>query len=188
MIFSIYFESMNMSDYRVWVFERNVGFTDRLLDYFIEKMLKQRTRVLHNTFKFLYKRLGLYFQKETTWMREAMSIESRVTMLLQRLGLRIPYIPYERYMRWLKVFKNCQKILCVSLSSITMYFCAKDKRGRMCVSDLRIRQRWFPLPQRPQQRHIEYQLRCGLDTQYRRKTSDTHQQTSHLRPQTRLRR
>jgi hypothetical protein len=52
LVFSIYFESMNMSDCRVWVFERNVGFTDILLDYFIEKMFKQRTRVVHNTFKF----------------------------------------------------------------------------------------------------------------------------------------
>ena len=31
MILSIFFKSMKMSDYSVWTFERNVGFTDMLL-------------------------------------------------------------------------------------------------------------------------------------------------------------
>ena len=31
LIFSICFETMNMSNRSVWAFERNVGFTDRLL-------------------------------------------------------------------------------------------------------------------------------------------------------------
>lgn len=67
--------------------------------------------------------------------------------------------------------------------------CIVSHYGRkMYVSDLRTRQRWFPLPQRPQQRHTEIQLRCNFNTQHRSETSDTHQQTSHLRTQTRLRR
>jgi hypothetical protein len=65
LILSICFENMKMSDRSVWAFERNVGFTDRLLlASFTEKMLKQRTRVCHNTFKFLCERLGPYLQKE----------------------------------------------------------------------------------------------------------------------------
>jgi hypothetical protein len=53
-----------MSDRSAWAFERNVGFTDRLLlGSFTEKMFKQRTRVYHNTFNFLCKRLGSYLHK-----------------------------------------------------------------------------------------------------------------------------
>jgi len=65
LILSICFEGMKMSDRSVWAFERNVGFTDRLLlGSFTEKMFKQRTRVCHNTFKFLCERLGPYLQKK----------------------------------------------------------------------------------------------------------------------------
>ena len=50
-----------MSDRSVGAFERNVGFMDRLLlGSFTEKMFKQITRVCHNIFKFLCKRLGPY--------------------------------------------------------------------------------------------------------------------------------
>ena len=46
LILSICFESMKMSDRSVWAFERNVGFTDRLLlGSFTEKTFKQRTCV-----------------------------------------------------------------------------------------------------------------------------------------------
>ena len=48
MILSIFFKSMKMSDYSVWTFERNVGFTDMLLLGFLrEKMFKQRTTVVY---------------------------------------------------------------------------------------------------------------------------------------------
>ena len=61
LILKICFEGMKMSDRSVWAFERNVGFTDRLLlDSLTKKMFKQRTRVCHNTFKFLCERLGPY--------------------------------------------------------------------------------------------------------------------------------
>ena len=87
LILSICFEGMKMSDRSVWAFERNVGFTDRLLlGSFTEKMFKQRTRVCHNTFKFLCERLGPYLQKKNTRMRETISVESRIAMSLQRLG------------------------------------------------------------------------------------------------------
>jgi hypothetical protein len=65
LILSICFEGMKMSDRNVWTFERNVGFTDRLLlGFFSKKMFKQRTRICHNTFKFLCERLGSYLQKQ----------------------------------------------------------------------------------------------------------------------------
>ena len=88
LILSICFEGMKMSDRSVWAFERNVGFTDRLLlGSFMGKMFKQRTRVCHNTFQFLCKRLGLYLQRKNTRLRETISVESRVVMSLQRLGI-----------------------------------------------------------------------------------------------------
>ena len=66
LILSICFEGMKMSDCSVWAFERNVGFTDRLLlgSFTEKKWFKQITRVRHNTFKFLCERLGLYLQKK----------------------------------------------------------------------------------------------------------------------------
>ena len=86
LILSICFEGMKMSDRSVWAFERNVGFAARLLlDYFMKKMFKQRTRVCHNTFMFICERLGLYLQRKNTHMRETISVESRIAMLLQRL-------------------------------------------------------------------------------------------------------
>ena len=49
-----------------------------------KKLLKQRTYVSHNTFKFLCERIGPYFQKKSTCIREA--TETRVAMSLQRFG------------------------------------------------------------------------------------------------------
>ena len=49
-------------------------------------MFKQRTCVCHNTFKFIWERLGPYLQKKNTHMRETISVESRIAMSLQRLG------------------------------------------------------------------------------------------------------
>jgi hypothetical protein len=73
-----------MSNCSVWAFERNVGFTDKLLlDSFTKKMFKQRTRISHNAFKFLCERLGSYMHMDNTHMREAISIGSRVAMSLQ---------------------------------------------------------------------------------------------------------
>ena len=65
LILSTCFKGMKMSDHSVWAFERNVGFTDRLLlDTFTNKMFKQKTRVCYNTFKFLCEGIGLYLQRE----------------------------------------------------------------------------------------------------------------------------
>ena len=87
LILSICFEGMKTSNRSVWAFKRNVGFTDRLLlGSFTEKMFKQRTRVCHNTFKFLCEKLGPYLQRKNTQMRETISVESRIAMSLQRLG------------------------------------------------------------------------------------------------------
>ena len=53
LILSICFESMKMSDRSVWAFERNVGFTNKLLlGSFEERTFKQRTLVCHNIYKF----------------------------------------------------------------------------------------------------------------------------------------
>ena len=87
LILSICFEGMKMSDRSVYVFERNVGFTDRLLlRSLTKKMFKQRTHVCHNIFKFLCERLGPYLQKKNTRMRETILVESKIAMSLQRLG------------------------------------------------------------------------------------------------------
>ena len=53
-----------------------------------KKCFKQRTRVSHNTFKFLCARLGPYLQRKNTSMREAISSESKVAISLQMLGTR----------------------------------------------------------------------------------------------------
>ena len=69
LIWSRNFEDMEMSDCNVLAFERNVGFTSRLLlESYMEKMLKQRTRVHHNICKFLCERLGPYLQRKSTHM------------------------------------------------------------------------------------------------------------------------
>ena len=61
LIFNICFESMNISDRNVWAYERNVGFTNRLLlGSFMDKMLKQIICVSHNAFMFIYKKLCAY--------------------------------------------------------------------------------------------------------------------------------
>ena len=74
MILSICFEGTKMSDYSVWVFERNVGFTDKLLlGSFMLKLFKQKTCVCHNTFKFLCERLGPYLHGKSTRMRDNFS-------------------------------------------------------------------------------------------------------------------
>ena len=89
MYFSMCFEIMNMSDCGVWEFERNVRFTDRLLlGSFTQKLFTQITRISHNTFKFLCDMSGPYLQRRNTHMRDAISIESKVVMSLQRLGTR----------------------------------------------------------------------------------------------------
>ena len=49
-------------------------------------MFKQKTCVCYNTFKFLCERLGPYLQRKNIQMRETISVESRVAMLLQRFG------------------------------------------------------------------------------------------------------
>ena len=54
---------------------------------FIEKMFKQRLCVPHSTFSFLCERLGRYLQRIVTHMREAISIESRIVMSLQRFEI-----------------------------------------------------------------------------------------------------
>ena len=87
MILSMCFKGMKMSDHSVWAFERNVGFTNRLLlGFFMKKKFKPRTRVYHNTFKSLCERLGPYLQRNNIHIREIISIESKVVMSLQRLG------------------------------------------------------------------------------------------------------
>ena len=76
-----------MHDRSVWAFEKNVGFMNRLLlGSFTENMYKQKTRVCHDTFKFLGERLGPYLQRKNTQLGETILVESRVAMSLQRLG------------------------------------------------------------------------------------------------------
>jgi hypothetical protein len=49
LILSICFESMKTSDLSMWAFERNAGFTNRLLlCSFMEKKFKQKTHILQN--------------------------------------------------------------------------------------------------------------------------------------------
>ena len=92
LILSICFESMKMRDRDVWVVERNVGFTSRLLlDSFTEKMFKQRFCVCHNTLWFFCEKFGPYMQRKNTHTRETISIESRVVMSLQRLETRYTF-------------------------------------------------------------------------------------------------
>jgi hypothetical protein len=87
LILSICFEGMKMNYRSVWAFERNVGFTDRLLlGSLTEKMFKRKTRVCHNTFKFLCQRLGSYLQKKNIHMKETNSVESIFATSSQRLG------------------------------------------------------------------------------------------------------
>jgi hypothetical protein len=56
--------------------------------FLTKRMFKQITHLSHNTFKFLCERLGPHLHMKTTRMREAISIENRVVMLLRRLGTK----------------------------------------------------------------------------------------------------
>lgn len=91
LLFRICLESMNMSHRSVWSFERNVGFTNRLLllllGTFTKKMFKQRARVSHNSFNFFffYERFYMYAQRKNICMIVAILIENKVAMSLQRL-------------------------------------------------------------------------------------------------------
>ena len=61
LILSICFESVRMSGHSVRAFERNAGLTDGLLlGSSMEKTFKQKNCIFHNTFKVLWKSLGLY--------------------------------------------------------------------------------------------------------------------------------
>jgi hypothetical protein len=87
-IFSILWESMGREERSIWSHARQVGFMDRfLLDSFIERMFKQRTRVNHGTFRFLYEKLGPFLKKKDTRMRATISVETRIAVSLCKLGI-----------------------------------------------------------------------------------------------------
>ena len=87
LILSMCYDSMKMSNRSVWAFERNAGFTDKLLlGPSKEKMFKQRICVCHNTFKFLWKRLGLCLQMRNTHMIEIILVESKLQCHYKGLG------------------------------------------------------------------------------------------------------
>ena len=68
LILSICFKSMKMSDYSVWAFHRNVGFTVRILLGSFTK--NYSSKVCHNTFNFFYEKLDSYLQRKNTYMRQ----------------------------------------------------------------------------------------------------------------------
>jgi len=49
--------------------------------------VQAKNSLFYNTFKFLYERLDPYLQRKYTRMKEAISIESRVVMSLQRFRI-----------------------------------------------------------------------------------------------------
>jgi hypothetical protein len=57
-----------------------------LVGSFTERMFKQRTRVSHGTFRFLYEKLGPFLKKKDIHMRAAISIETRIAVSLYRWG------------------------------------------------------------------------------------------------------
>ena len=86
LILSICFESMKMRDRNVWVLERNVGFTSRLLLDSSRKRCSSKDFVyviIH--YGFSCEKFGPYMQRKNTHTRETILIESRVVMSLQRL-------------------------------------------------------------------------------------------------------
>ena len=73
LILSICFESTKMSGCSVWAFERNVGFTDRLLlGSFTKKMSKQRTHVCYDTFRlfFWWEVKSVFVEEKYTYERD----------------------------------------------------------------------------------------------------------------------
>ena len=115
-----------MSDHSVWAFERDAGFTNRLvLGYFKEEMFKQGNLVSRNTFKFLCESLKLYLQRKNTRMRETTTFEGVVAMALQRLGTRNILCHVGRYTRY--NFKNYEKFLFIGTSSYATDFYTTSK-------------------------------------------------------------
>ena len=77
-----------MSNRSVGAFERDIGFTDKLiLDSFMGKMFKAKTCVCCNPFKFLCERSWIYLQKNNMHMRETILVESVVALSLQIFGI-----------------------------------------------------------------------------------------------------
>ena len=64
-----------------------IGFVDLLLlGSWTENEFRKRTRVTHNTFIFLYKRLGPYLKEKNTQFRVTVSMQDKIAMLLHQLG------------------------------------------------------------------------------------------------------
>ena len=77
LIFSICFESTKMIGCSVWALRG-----------------KKRLHVPHNAFKFFLKGLGPHLHKNVTRMRKTTSIESRIAMLLWRMGQESSFVQF----------------------------------------------------------------------------------------------
>ena len=86
-ILSLVYENMGYRERSVWSQERMIGFVDRLLlGSWTENEFRKRTRVTHNTFRFLCERLGPYLNKKNTRFRVTVPVQDRIAMSLHRLG------------------------------------------------------------------------------------------------------
>ena len=64
-----------------------IGFVNRLLlDLWTENEFRNRSRVTHNTFRFLYEILGPYLKKKKTQFRVTVPVQDTISMSLHRLG------------------------------------------------------------------------------------------------------
>jgi hypothetical protein len=77
---------MGYRERSIWDQEWMIGFVDRLLSgSWTENEFRKRTRVTHNTFRFLCERLGPYLKKNTQF-RVKVPVQDRIAMSLHRLG------------------------------------------------------------------------------------------------------
>jgi hypothetical protein len=86
-ILSLVYENMGYRESSIWIQERMIGFVDHLLlGSWTENEFRKRTRVAHNTFRFLCERLGPYLKNKNTQFRVTVPVQDRIAMSLHRLG------------------------------------------------------------------------------------------------------
>ena len=82
-----FYELWSLQQRGVWSIEKNQGFFDmHLMGSYTKAMFKEKAKVSHATFQYLYEELCLFLMKKDTRFRSVVSVERRVAISLVRLG------------------------------------------------------------------------------------------------------
>ena len=85
-ILSLIYDNMGYRKRTIQSQERMIGFVDRLLlGSWTANEFRKRTRMTHNTFRFMCERLGPYLKKKSQF-KVTVPMQDRIVMSLHRLG------------------------------------------------------------------------------------------------------